>query len=162
MNIFFLDRNIEECVKSHCDKHVVKMILEYAQLLSSVHRVTNPEYEGTHYKLTHKNHPDAIWARSSIENYAYLISLATLLGEEYTYRYRKVHKSIGIIGQLPIPELPDLPFTEPPKCVHDDFKGIDDTVEAYRAYYIRDKGHFCVWTKRTTPSWFRKDSGNAG
>jgi hypothetical protein len=155
MNIFFLDKNIEECVKMHCDKHVVKMILEYAQLLSSVHRVTNPEYEGDHYKLTHKNHPDAIWARSSIENYAYLISLAISLGEEYTFRYGKVHKSIGVIERMPIPSLPDLSFTEPPKCVHDDFKGIEDIVEAYRAYYIRDKRDFCTWTKRPVPYWFK-------
>lgn len=156
MNIFFLDLDIEKCVQAHCDKHVVKMILEYAQLLSSVHRVTNPEYEGTHYKLTHKNHPDAVWARASIRNYEYLFSLAILLGEEYTYRYGKVHKSIGIIEAMPYPSgLDNIPFTEPPKCVHDDFKGIEDTVEAYRQYYIRDKGHFCVWTGRPTPEWFK-------
>ena len=157
MNIFFLDTDIEKCVQYHNDRHVVKMILEYAQLLSSVHRVTNPEYEGDHYKLTHKNHPDAVWARSSLENYEYLISLAILLGEEYTFRYGKTHKSIGVIERLPIPELPDLPFIEPPKCVHDDFKGVEDTVDAYRAYYIRDKGHFCVWTKRDIPAWFSQD-----
>lgn len=156
MNIFYLDRDIQKCVEYHCDKHVVKMILEYAQLLSSVHRTITPEYEGTHYKLTHKNHPDAIWARDSFENYAYLYNLAVTLGEEYTYRYGKVHKSIGIIEAMPFPELPDKPFVEPPKCVHDDFKSIEDTVEAYRAYYNRDKAHFCVWTKRPVPDWFMK------
>ena len=156
MNIFYLDHNIHECVQYHCDKHVVKMILEYAQLLCSVHNETGtgtPEM----YKLTHKNHPDAVWARSSLENYEYLISLAVLLGEEYTFRYGKTHKSIGLIEQLPIPELVSLGFTEPPKCVHDDFKGVKDTVQAYRAYYIRDKGSFCVWTKRGTPYWFTQD-----
>jgi hypothetical protein len=107
------------------------------------------------YKLTHKNHPDAIWARSSIENYSYLISLAILLGEEYTFRYGKVHKSITLIEQLRMPNLADLPFTDPPKCVHDDFKGIDDTVAAYRAYYNRDKAYMCTWTKRPTPEWFK-------
>lgn len=157
MNIFFLDRNIHECVQSHNDRHVVKMILEYAQLLCSVHSVTNPDAANWDfiYKLTHKNHPDAVWARSSLENYEYLISLAILLGEEYTFRYGKTHKSIGVIERLPIPELVSLGFTEPPKCVHDDFKGIEDTVEAYRAYYMRDKREFCVWKKRGTPYWFR-------
>lgn len=154
MNIFFLDRDIHKCVEYHCDKHVVKMILEYAQLLCSVHHMTGTGTEQM-YKLTHKNHPDAIWARQSTENYAYLISLATLLGEEYTFRYGKVHKSIGVIESLPYPELPDAAFTEPPKCVHDDFKEIGDTVEAYRRYYIRDKGHFCTWSRRLVPGWFQ-------
>lgn len=35
MNIFFLDRNIRKCAAYHCDKHVVKMILESTQLLST-------------------------------------------------------------------------------------------------------------------------------
>ncbi len=152
MNIFYLDHDIELNVQYHCDKHVVKMILESAQLLSSVHHMTGSGNESM-YRLTHKNHPDAVWARSSIENYAYLISLAILLGEEYTFRYGKVHKSIGVIERLPSPNLPDTPFVAPPKCVHDDFKGIDDVVEAYRAYYKRDKAAILAWTKRPIPPW---------
>ncbi len=157
MNIFYLDRDIEKCVRYHCDKHVVKMILEYAQLLSSVHHMTDPKASEMSflYRLTHKNHPDAIWARSSLQHYEYLFSLAILLGEEYTYRYGKSHKSIGVISQMPIPQLPDNGFAEPPKCVHDDFKGIEDTVTAYREYYKRDKRDFCVWTGRDVPEWFK-------
>lgn len=157
MNIFFLDRDIEKCVQAHCDKHVVKMILEYAQLLSSVHHMTHPKPQELYmlYKLTHKNHPDAVWARQSVGNYEYLLSLAVLLGEEYTYRYGKVHKSIYMIEDMPYPEfVPEGKFTEPPKCVHDDFKGLEDTVTAYREYYKRDKRGFCVWTGRDTPDWF--------
>lgn len=153
MNIFYLDTDIHKCVQAHNDKHTVKMILEYAQLLCSVHHMTGTD-TAQMYKLTHKNHPDAVWARSSIGNYEYLFSLAVLLGEEYTFRYGKVHKSLATIEALPYPILPDGRFSEPPKCVHDDFKGIEDTVEAYRAYYIRDKGHFCVWKNRPTPEWF--------
>ena len=153
MNIFMLDYDIDKCVQAHCDKHVVKMILEYAQLLSSVHHMTGTGTEQM-YKLTHKNHPDAIWARSSIQNYEYLFSLAVLLGEEYTYRYGKVHKSNTLIEQLPVPVLPEATFTHPPKCVHDDFKGYADTVEAYREYYRRDKAYMCTWKKREVPWWF--------
>ena len=158
MNIFYLDQDIHKCVEAHCDKHVVKMILEYAQLLSSVHHMTDPDPSKiiSIYKLTHKNHPDAVWARASLGNYEYLYSLTILLGEEYTYRYGRVHKSIYMVEDMPYPTfVPDGPFTEPPKCVHDDFKQIPDTVEAYRAYYKRDKGHFCVWTKREIPKWFK-------
>ena len=40
MNIFFLDENPTLSAQYHVDKHVVKMILETAQLLCSVHHVT--------------------------------------------------------------------------------------------------------------------------
>ena len=152
MNIFFLDRDIQKCVEAHCDKHVVKMIIEYAQLLSAVHRMAGKEVG---YKLTHKNHPCAIWARENLSHYEYLFSLAILLGEEYTYRYNKVHKSIGVIESLPFPDfLESKEWRDPPKCVHDDFKSIPDVVDAYRTYYNRDKAEFCVWTNRPTPEWF--------
>jgi hypothetical protein len=39
MNIFYLHPNPEVCAKHHCDKHVVKMTLETAQLLSTVPHV---------------------------------------------------------------------------------------------------------------------------
>jgi hypothetical protein len=149
MNIFYLDRDIDKCVQYHCDKHVVKMVTEYAQLLSTVH-IGVPGA----YKPTHINHPCAKWVRASINNYAYLLSLGFALGEEYTYRYNKTHTSALVMESLPIPVLPDNPFSEPPKCVHDDFKSVSDTVEAYRQFYIRDKAHFCVWSKRETPEWF--------
>lgn len=149
MNIFYLDRDIDKCAQYHCDKHVVKMITEYAQLLSTCH-IGVPGA----YKPTHINHPCAKWVRSSINNYAYLVNLALVLGEEYTYRYNKIHKSSLVTESLPIPDLPNSDFSEPPKCVHDDFKSVPDVVEAYRLYYKRDKASFCKWTKRETPEWF--------
>ena len=39
MNIFYLSHDVDECARFHVDKHVVKMILESAQLLSTAHRV---------------------------------------------------------------------------------------------------------------------------
>lgn len=158
MNIFFLDRNIEKCAQAHCDKHVNKMILEGAQLLASAHHMTNPQ-AGTildMYRLTHKNHPDAIWVRASINNYIYLMDLMEALNTECQYRYehKKDHVSWTKVLNWPYPKLPDLPFSDPPKCVHDDHKGISDTVEAYRAYYKRDKADIVTWTKRLPPKWY--------
>lgn len=154
MNIFYLDTNIHKCAEYHCDKHVVKMCIEYAQLLSSVHHMIGANFIGL-YNLTHKNHPCAVWARSSLQNYEYLFSLAIVLGEEYTHRYGKSHKSIGVVETMCIPDLPNTGFTDPPKCVPDDLKPMDDVVEAYRIYYKRDKAHFCKWTKREVPEWFK-------
>ena len=155
MNIFLLDYNIQKAAQYHCDRHVVKMCIEYAQLLSSVHRNLGTDVG---YKLTHKNHPCAIWARTSLDNYLWLTELAFELGDEYTYRYGKVHKSIELVDTLPIPALPELGLTPFPKCVADDLKSIEDTVEAYRKFYCRDKASFCTWKRREVPWWFKDES----
>ena len=158
MNIFYLDRNIEKCAQAHCDKHVNKMILEGAQLLASAHHLTNPDALDipNMYRLTHKNHPDAVWVRASINNYLYLMDLMEALNNECQYRYEhnKTHVSLAKVWDWPYPALPDIEFTEPPKCVHDDWKQIPDTVEAYREYYKRDKANIVSWTKRQQPNWF--------
>jgi hypothetical protein len=43
MNIFYLDPNPKICAEMHVDKHVCKMVIEYAQLLSTTHRVLDGE-----------------------------------------------------------------------------------------------------------------------
>jgi hypothetical protein len=162
MNIFFLDRSITKCAQAHCDKHINKMILESGQLLASVHYCTNPDaalIPGI-YRLTHKNHPSAVWARASINNYIYLLDLMDALNEEAQYRYQhsKIHETLRRVREWPFPNLPDFDFEEPPRCVHDDFKRIPDTVAAYRAYYKRDKRDITTWTRRDTPEWFQNYS----
>lgn len=152
MNIFILDYDIEKAAQYHCDKHVVKMCLEYAQLLSSVHHSLGTPVQ---YKLTHKNHPCAVWARASMDNYEWLFVLAMELGAEYTYRYGKHHKSIDVIKQLPIPELDHLGLTTFTKCVRDELKEMPNVVEAYREYYRTDKASFCTWKNRDIPEWFK-------
>lgn len=152
MNIFVLDYDIKKCAQYHCDKHVVKMCIEYAQLLSSVHHSLG---KPAGYSLTHKNHPCAIWVRQNMNNYEWLFNLAIELGDEYTHRYGKKHKSISIVETLPIPELEYDKLTPHPKCVRDDLKSIPDVVEAYRTYYIEDKASFCTWKNREKPEWFK-------
>ena len=75
MNIFFLDWDVRKCAQEHLDKHCVKMILEYAQILCSVHHMTEQVTEQVPYKLAHKNHPCCVWARNSMSNYLYLCEL---------------------------------------------------------------------------------------
>jgi len=158
MNIFYLDLDIEKCAQAHVQNHVNKMILEGAQLLASAHHLTNPDalkIPGI-YRLTHKNHPDAIWVRSSIENYNYLLELMKCLNVECQFRFehKKTHLSLAKALAWPTPDLPNIAFTDPPKCVHDDFKNEPDTVEAYRKYYRRDKSHLADWGRRSPPSWY--------
>ena len=155
MNIFFLDYNTKKCAEYHCDKHVVKMILETAQLLCGVHHTTNQVSDEVPYKLSHKNHPCAIWARESLSNYLYLCDLGLELCKEYTYRYGKRHKSQQVIEWCMInkPQIPDIDFTTPPKAMPDEYKVID-VVESYRNYYMGAKKDFAVWKNRNIPEWF--------
>ena len=119
MNIFYLDPNPQTCAEMHCDKHVVKMIIEYAQLMSTAHRVLDGEEyienkivygsfpyryrkmkrwrlpddrETILYSATHINHPSAVWCRQSHANYNWLYRHFKALLNEYTYRYGKQHK----------------------------------------------------------------------
>ena len=52
MNIFYLHPNPQTAARMHCDKHCVKMILEYAQLLSTAHRDLDGDDANTNlYKI---------------------------------------------------------------------------------------------------------------
>ena len=161
MNIFFLDFDTKKCAEYHCDKHVVKMILETAQLLCGVHHMTPqvaPQVAPqVPYKLSHKNHPCAIWSRESLTNYLVLCELGLELCYEYTYRYGRRHKSQDVIEWCVInkPSIVDIGYTEPPKAMPDEYK-VDSVVESYRNYYRGAKVSFAVWKNREKPFWFEE------
>jgi len=153
MNIFYLDKDIKKCAEYHCDKHVVKMILESAQLLSSAHWMNNSEAP---YKLSHKNHPCSVWVRNSLSNYKYLCNLGIELCKEYTFRYDKIHKSQAVIEWClnNLPKIKDNGFTEPPKAMGDEYK-VNGVIDSYRNYYKLAKKEFATWKKRDIPNWFK-------
>jgi len=162
MNIFILSQIIEDCAIFHCDSHVVKMITESNQLLCSAHHICgskNSDYK-IPYKLTHKNHPCAIWTRESIGNYVWLSKLCKALCKEYTFRYGKVHKGEevvdSLIENLPLIEKTDLtPF---PLAMPNMYKS-KDPVDSYRCFYYFEKTKLHKWSGngkfgfRNTPSW---------
>lgn len=173
MNIFYLDSDPKRAAQYHCDKHVIKMILETAQLLCTAHRelgnergilnsygeMGQPYHEVELYKSTHKNHPSAIWVRSSYAAYRWTFHLFRELSAEYTFRYGKQHatwqKYWWVLGLVPenIP-YKDNEFTPPPQCMPDEYHRAD-TVEAYRAYYLGAKADIAAWNKtRPAPSWW--------
>jgi hypothetical protein len=156
MNIFLLDTDTRKCAQYHCDKHVVKMILETAQLLCGVHHMTDQLTDQVPYKLSHKNHPCAIWSRESLSNYLYLCDLGLELCKEYTYRYGKRHKSQDVIEWCVTnkPNICDKEFTEPARAMPNEYK-VDSVVESYRNYYIGEKSKIAVWKNREIPEWFK-------
>jgi hypothetical protein len=154
MNIFFLDREPKICAKYHNDKHVVKMILEYAQLLCTAHHLCGTVSDEL-YKPTHKNHPSAVWVRRSQSHYAWLYDLFIALQQEYTYRYNKTHASskLNYILSQPPDDIRIIGWLEdPPQAMPDEYKTFS-AVTAYRQYYISGKSHIAKWTRRDKPYW---------
>jgi hypothetical protein len=156
MNLFYLHRDPVEAARMQCDRHVVKMILETAQMLSTAHIELDGEQLA--YKATHKNHPSTVWVRSSAKAYRWAYEHMMALSAEYTRRYGKVHKTIrehAIALSLP-PVNVDLhaDFVEPPQCMYDECKR-DDTVLAYQLYYNAKadewaaKGRPMTWEGKT-------------
>ena len=154
MNIFFLDLDPYKAAQLQCDKHVVKMVLETAQLLSSAHHLTGSEHADKLYRLTHKNHPSAVWVRQSDDNYVWTLMHLKGLLAEYTFRYNKIHKTSKLVSILEnVPDLPAEELTEPPQCMYDDCKH-PDLVHAYRLYYAEKQKEITMrWTKRNKPVW---------
>ena len=156
MNIFYLSKDPTRAAIYHNDKHVVKMILESAQLLSTAHRILDNVQDSCLYKTTHKNHPSAIWTRANINNYQWLYELFCSLCDEYTHRYNKKHltdvKLRNILKQAPMNISKDA-FIQPPQAMPDHYRG-NDSVAAYRKYYQTDKKHLANWTKRSVPDWY--------
>jgi hypothetical protein len=183
MNIFYLDKDPKVCAQWHMDKHVIKQILEYAQLLSTAHRVLDGNQsvclsktgrkqtryvlsdnrDSILYSATHINHPSAIWVRQSHNNYMWLSELLIELCKEYTYRYGKVHKveRDGLLSQLlHSPENINLSksFTEPTPAMPDDVKVSGSSIASYKNYYIKNKQHLASWSgkinSRPIPEWY--------
>jgi hypothetical protein len=177
MNIFYLDNNPRKCAEMHLDKHVVKMILEYAQLLSTAHRVLDgEEYIGQSqsgrkatrwklndtlkddvlYKATHINHPSAVWVRQSNNNYTWLFCLFQELLVEYTHRYGKHHSCERLVYFLRLPpnNIPIGYWTQPTPAMPDIYKVHSNSRESYRNYYLGAKKDMAKWKNRNPPDWW--------
>jgi hypothetical protein len=153
MNIFVLDYNPINAAKMQCDKHIVKMPLESAQILCSAF----PKGKAP-YKLTHLNHPCSIWARRSTANYKWLIEHGIALCDEYTFRYGKIHKSKDVIlwcqKNLDKIKFPSNKKTNFHLCMDEQYH-VGNAVQSYREYYIKAKSEIAYWKKaRSAPRWF--------
>jgi hypothetical protein len=153
MNIFVLHKNHKKNVKMYCDKHIVKMLLETAQILSAAYIFTG---EPAPYKMSkgHMNHPCVLWSRKSLRNWLWLKELGKEIYKEYKYRYEKNHPSGDLILSMEIPNLSIGKFTYPPKCMPNEYKR-KSLVKSYRAYYKYDKVRFCTWKNRPVPKFMK-------
>ena len=175
MNIFYISKDPVEAAQWMVDKHVVKMILESAQLLSTAHRILDgvetvalsktgrkkkvwtlrDQRELVMYQATHINHPSAVWCRASVENYLWLVEHFAALLDEYTYRYGKQHKCASMLYALQSPphNLKDYDMTPMPSAMAEEYKISNDPLTNYRNYYKFGKSRMHKWTKRQPPEW---------
>jgi hypothetical protein len=179
MNVFILDESPIRAAEYHCDKHIVKMPLEAAQLLCTAHRVldgkeqslvingrqrklfvhSDSSLDQTLYTSTHVNHGCAVWVRESAQNYYWLYELMLELNNEFVRRYRKEkdHETIcrlsAVLSQAPSNQK-DIGFTMPPLCMPDEYKIPGDVVRSYRNYYSKGKRSIATWTDTPIPHWF--------
>jgi hypothetical protein len=177
MNIFYVDSDPEVAARNMVDRHVVKMILETAQLLSTAHRVIDgEEYVGQSqsgrkakrwrlsgnadtimYSATHINHPSAVWVRENSANYTWLYNHLLALGSEYTYRYGRTHLTIDKLKDI----LKDTPenitqhrvMTKMPSCMDKQYIVSLDPITNYRNYYNYGKTDLLRWSNRPPPQW---------
>lgn len=180
MNIFYLHKDPATCAQQHNDKHVVKMIVEYAQIMSTNHRLLDGEMyiaksentgrnikrwrldgnrDNIIYKACHMNHPSTVWARANNNNYNWLYALWVELCKEYTHRYGKIHKTDALLRELlatPPKNIPTDNLTQPTPAMKKFPQCIveGDSLQSYRNYYHVAKAHFNVWTNRPVPDWY--------
>lgn len=184
MNIFYLDKNPIKAAEMACDKHVCKMIIESAQMLSTAHRIIDgSEYYGktangrkikrwlhpdndlelSLYLASHVKHPSTLWVMQSAYNYIWLYNHMMALNEQFKLRYQKPfdHMTVQKLGKI-LKEIPkNIPLnkigTEPPPAMPDECKVPGDSIASYRKYYIMKKREFATWKyPATMPDWYKK------
>ena len=154
MNIFYLDKCPDKAARLQYNKHVVKMILESAQMLCTAHHCFGSVWqkENVPYKQAHLNHPSTVWTRRSKATYMWLYRHMISLGDEYTKRYGKKHLSINKCAEFlatPPRHIQGEEFTQPPQAMPDEYKD-PCSIQAYWNYYIGEK-HVVVNLNKEKP-----------
>lgn len=181
MNIFFLDADPVKSAAFMLDKHIVKMPLESAQMLSTAHRLLDgvpmktskktfwllpgeklvPDGEKFTiedrkcFQVAHAKHPSTVWTMLTKSNYLHHLEILKAMLAEYTLRYGKIHsveKILPLLGNAPT-NIPDGVITSKPLAMPDIYK-TEDVVESYRRYYAGEKWRFAKWKNKEIPDWF--------
>ena len=184
MNIYFLDKDPVVAARMSCDKHVCKMIIESAQMLSTAHRILdgeeytdktkngrkikrwrlkNSNEEAIFYKASHIKHPSTVWVMQSAYNYRWLYVHMLELNEEFKKRYNHTQDHMTIRKLKDILNHPpkNIPLgqigTDPTPAMPDECKIPGDVVGSYRKYYIMKKREFATWkSPAKIPDWYQK------
>ncbi len=160
MNIFVLDQCPIKSARMHCDKHVIKMILETAQMLSTAHHVLNSPLADELYAKTHENHPCSVWVRKSVRNYEWAFVLFAELSKIYREATGKTHKTwntLGLLLAIPPKNIPSKPRTPFAIAMPSNLSRRNHPIESYRNYYCKEKARIAKFTYNPKPSWFNDE-----
>lgn len=185
MNIFILHENPKEAAIMHCERHILKMIIEHTQMLAAAYYHTigisrkkeiaenqekvsqlfkgfpRKDEDGNDkpYAITHVNHPCTVWTRESLTNFNWLLDCTKYMCEEFTYRYGGKHSVEFIIDWMyeNPPNLKDIGLTEFAQAMPDVYKS-DSATEAYRKYYAYKTTYMKVnWKlEERIPNWWNE------
>lgn len=147
MNIFYTDNCPVKAANNLCTIHQNKMYQESCQLLATALQLSGVVDSGL-CKPTHQNHPVAVWLRSSVHHYHWLVEHTKALRDAYAKPEHGYDKYLEAILQH-TPNLPDTVFIDPPKCVDDDIRKkslFKPVTECYKEYL---KKKYVDWTTRT-------------
>ena len=158
MNIFFLHTDPQWAANALCDKHVPKMLLESAQMLSTAVQANAKERLEDLYKPAYPKHPMTIWVGFNRDCFRWALENAVYINHQYEQRFNKGHKSFKVVQTIYdnnyINDIPDGFFKEPPQCMPDEYKD-KDYITAYRKYYQGAKAYFAKWEKGVfAPEWW--------
>mmetsp|Transcript_85650 Transcript_85650/g.239272 ORF Transcript_85650/g.239272 Transcript_85650/m.239272 type:complete len:258 (+) Transcript_85650:142-915(+) len=186
MNIFFLSMSPKQAARWHANIHIVKMIVETAQLLCNVHhrarekasfclapfmpraRIPYRESASGHRKLG-----SMIWVAESLGNYRWAVQLGLELCNEYNRGRGRAagktskHKTEKVLEWLRDHE-PNFtrvrrrPVEKRHLAMPDKFKKATTSVEAYRDYYYSKRRTMPMeWPEGRVPEWWtaRQEAG---
>lgn len=152
MNIFAVDADPTVAAQALHDQHVVKMVLESAQMVCTV---VQQHGHAAPYKPTHAHHPCVLWASRTAANARWLHDHALALCAEYTRRFGRRHKSQDVLeayGPLMVTLCPEGTLEPFAQAMPDDCKA-DDPVQGYRTYYRQHKLTKARYTNAQPPAW---------
>ena len=189
MNIFYVHKDPIVSAKMLIDKHVCKMIIESAQMLSTAHRMLDgvkytdrtkkghriqrwrmsSNLEDTLYKACHTGHPSTVWVMANIVHYVWLYKHMIALNDEFKLRYNhtKDHMTIQKLKDVLSHTPKNIPInkiaTDPTPAMPDECKIPGDVIGSYRKYYIEKKQSFASWKSPSTPpQWWVEGVANVG
>jgi hypothetical protein len=169
MNVFWLDRSVDRAASAVDDSRVVKLCTEAAQCVAAglrirardplsplsvgrvdsagVYEAYNIDNALPHWCALSRSHMLAVW------------HMTQALNDEYVRRWDDADKHGSWAAAVDwfdlVAEVPDHGWHAPPLYMPDEYKG-DDFVEAYRRYYVQEKGSDVTFERTDRPEWWEE------